>query len=165
MRRRPRPLKLFATLLPADWPTHSQQKPASNTLRINTYVTLSKILILKDLRSELTFFKMNTYRKSTPRSGLSLFRINTYKKARGGVGLFSCHLSRTAIFCPLFSCACTLFQVPYTLSPLLPTLTKTAGCRYVLPDLAPASMRSHSSLVLWYSATDHGSRITGARIN
>ena len=34
-----------------------------------------------------------------------------------------------AFLSPSFSCICTLFQVPYLVSPLLATLTKTAGVR------------------------------------
>jgi len=36
---------------------------------------------------------------------------------------------------PLFSSRCALFQVPYLVSPLLGTLTKTAGCVPTLPIL------------------------------
>src|SRR6266446_10390365 len=41
-------------------------------------------------------------------------------------------------FRPLFSTAYTLFQVPYAVSPLLATLTKTAGCVPTLPKMEHA---------------------------
>ena len=36
---------------------------------------------------------------------------------------------------PLFSIASTLFQVPYPVTPLLATLTKTTGCVPTIPIL------------------------------
>src|SRR6266404_7733275 len=51
-------------------------------------------------------------------------------RARCFPSLVTCHFFR-----PLLSMAYTLFQVPYLLTPLLATLTKTAGCIPTIPIL------------------------------
>jgi hypothetical protein len=49
--------------------------------------------------------------------------------------LTSRHSDVPRIFSLVFSIAYTLFQVPYPVSPLLATLTKTAGCTPTIPIL------------------------------
>jgi hypothetical protein len=53
--------------------------------------------------------------------------------------LFAGHSAERPLFRPLFSTAYTLFQVSYPVTPLLATLTKTAGCIPTLPKMEHAS--------------------------
>src|SRR6266850_6272212 len=48
------------------------------------------------------------------------------------------HLPIATFFALSFSCACALFHFPYPVSPLLATLTKTAGCVPTIPTLERA---------------------------
>src|SRR5712664_1062483 len=79
----------------------------------------------------------------------------------GGVGalrisrppfLLLCSLFRTksAFANRLFSIRCALFQVPYPVSPLLATHTKTAGCipTIPIPELTPPPPHSLSHYLL-----------------
>ena len=50
--------------------------------------------------------------------------------------------AKSAFANPLFSMRCALFQVPYPVSPLLATLTKTAGCIPTIPILKLTTLRS-----------------------
>jgi hypothetical protein len=77
--------------------------------------------------------------------------LNQTLKKHGGVGARPSHPTRMFhsgncsqdttpkdhFFRPFLSTACALFQVPYPLSPLLATLTKTAGCHPTIPILEP----------------------------
>src|SRR6266446_2923799 len=93
----------------------------------------------------LSSFRMHTYTKpasvdsKTTCSRTKFFRCNTYKKQGGGAVIMvnqmpeTNHASSTSALCLRASVAAassifrTLFQVPYAVSPLLATLTKTAG--------------------------------------
>ncbi len=66
-------------------------------------------------------FRINTCKSVSKQMTLSTFRINTYEKTGGWGGLPS---YRPVLPLPILR---TLFQVPYPVSPLLATLTKTPG--------------------------------------
>src|SRR6266481_7459997 len=92
----------------------------------------------------------------------------------GGVGalrishplflLLSSLLSAKSAFAnPLFSIRCALFQVPYPVSPLLATHTKTAGCipTIPIPELTPSPYSlSHYLLTFLLRLLSHYPRFT-----
>src|SRR5712664_1833504 len=62
---------------------------------------------------------------------------------------------KSAFANPLFSARYALFQVPYPVSPVFATLTKTAGCVPTIPILElAASLPSTSSTLRLYGLSD-----------
>src|ERR1700675_4720715 len=67
---------------------------------------------------------------------------------------------KSAFANPLFSTRCALFQVPYPVSPLFASLTKTAGCIPTIPISEPASLLRASSGPHRLCVSSHGSLVT-----
>src|SRR4029077_13331759 len=63
------------------------------------------------------------------------------------------------LFRPLFSTAYTLFQVPYPVTPLLATLTKTAGCIPTLPKMEHAGQLIAAKTILATAAPSDSSTL------
>ena len=102
----------------------------------------------------LSIFASRAFHNSFP---IKRFRTLSQKRRRGGSTACNSHsgnLSYDAwpnahFLSPFFSLAYALFQVTYPVSPLLATLTKTAGCISKIPILelvAPASGTPYSRL-------------------
>ncbi len=145
--------------------------------------SIPRQLLLHKLASPITHLE-STLLQVFFLKNLKPFGINTYEKQGEGWVIMVNHLLETSH--PLSSSALRLcvsaaspssilrthFQVPYPVSPLLATLTKTPGCGGILPisELAPLPIQSfkvaalfRTSLLRYLAASSFSHRLFALR--